>query len=504
MSYTPNINLMLTPEDDTTTTFKAWRTGINGESNSNMTKIDTAIGDLDDNYERVNAKVSVISDKLFGESPKTWADVQSIVRNGAASQYFNIGDQFVVERLSNATASKGTSTGISDVTVVAASFVEGMGETHAGTYVFVYDGKTWRNDNGKVVDLEDYGITVTGTPVVGDNVTITETTSQLKFDIIGIDHDTPANSNYTHSMTLQLHDQWGTALVYDSPEAAFYIDEDAYPNGLVAGTYNFTWNYATGSMVNGTYQFTLTEDVPVGGQIVIGTSSSSTALTSCKIRTYATSGSTTAIESNIVIASGSEGTSLGTINEHTITNGNVNCARRIMWGSNNWASSSIRQWLNTDSDANTWWEAKTIFDRPTNANQAGFLKNIDAAFLNVIGEVTKTTQKSITDGYGLETTTEKFFLLSRPEVYAGTERSQDGANGKVYAYYGAGRSDLTAPGTGADTNRIKYRGGSAQYWWLRTPISGVGGSVRVVVPAGGLGDIVASVSYGVAPACVIV
>ncbi|MBQ7718752.1 MAG: hypothetical protein IJT38_05575 [Clostridia bacterium] len=503
MSYTPNINLMLTPEDDTTTTFKAWRTGINGESNSNMTKIDTAIGDLDDNYERVNAKVSVISDKLFGESPKTWADVQSIVRNGAASQYFNIGDQFVVEKLSNATASKGTSTGISDVTVVAASFVEGMGETHAGTYVFVYDGKSWRNDNGKVVDLDDYGITVTGTPAVGDNVTITETTSQLKFDIIGIDHDTPTNSNYTHSMTLQLHDQWGTALVYDSPEAAFYIDEDTYPNGLVAGTYNFTWNYATGSMVNGTYQFTLTEAVPVGGQIVIGTNSSSTALTSCKIRTYATAGSTTAIESNIVITSGSDGTSLGTITSTGVTS-SINCAQRIMWGSNNWKLSGIRQWLNTDSAANAWWEAKTVFDRPTNADKAGFLRNMDAAFLDIIGEVTKTTQKSVSDEYGLETTTEKFFLLSRPEVYAGTERSQDGADGKVYAYYGAGRPDLTAPGTGADTNRIKYRGGSAQYWWLRTPYSGCGNNVRYVNPAGYLRDYGASYSLGVVPACVIV
>ena len=36
MSNTPNLNLMLTPEDDTTTTFKDWRTGINGEDDSNM------------------------------------------------------------------------------------------------------------------------------------------------------------------------------------------------------------------------------------------------------------------------------------------------------------------------------------------------------------------------------------------------------------------------------------------------------------------------------------
>ena len=46
MSYTPNLSLMLTPEDDRTTTFHDWRIGMNGEGFSNMTKIDGAIGDL--------------------------------------------------------------------------------------------------------------------------------------------------------------------------------------------------------------------------------------------------------------------------------------------------------------------------------------------------------------------------------------------------------------------------------------------------------------------------
>lgn len=47
---TPNIGLVLTPESSGET-FKAWRTKINGEQNSNMTKIDTAIGEkLDANF----------------------------------------------------------------------------------------------------------------------------------------------------------------------------------------------------------------------------------------------------------------------------------------------------------------------------------------------------------------------------------------------------------------------------------------------------------------------
>ncbi|MDO4562220.1 MAG: DUF6273 domain-containing protein [Clostridia bacterium] len=505
MSYTPNINLMLTPEDDTSTTFKQWRTGMNGEdSDSNMMKIDEAVGALDEHCDRLQAKVDTVSSKVFGESPQTWADVQTIVRSGAASQYFDVGDQFIVERLTGVTASVGESEGISAVTVDSNTFVDGMGEVHAGDYLFTYDGVSWRNEVGEIVNIETLGITYTGTPTAGDNITVTEASTQLAFDVIGIDHDTPADANHTHSMTLQLHNLWSSTMTYDAAEAMFAVDAETYPDGLPAGTYNFTWNYATGSMVNGTYQFTIEQPIPIGGQIVIETNSSSTAITSCKIKTYATAGATKTIETNIAIITGTEGTSLGTILSTTSSATNLNCAQRIMWGSNNWSESSLRQWLNTDAAANSWWEPKTVFDRPANTDSVGFLKDLDPAFLDVIGDVTKTTQLSVSDDYGLETSTERFFLLSRPEVYAGTERSADGTDGTVYVYYGAGYSDLTAPGTGADSNRIKYRNGSATYWWLRTPHSTVGGHVRNVHPTGSLNIYNANNSTGVAPACVIV
>ena len=435
---------------------------------------------------------------LHNTKVTSWADIQKIVREGFAKKAFNIGDQFTCMRGTDElvwdligidqdvpTTSTATISG-TGITAVDVDYITFLGKTEeAGEFVFEYRQRhehsltyVWFNGNTEV-NLADYGIITTGTAAEGDTIKI----------------------SIPHSVTLQLHNLWGTLLACDSPEAAFYIDEDIYPNGLVAGTYNFTWNYATGSMVNGTYQFTLTEDVPVGGQIVIDTNASSTALTSCKIRTYATLGSTTTIESDIVIASGSEGTSLGTITSTGVTS-SINCAQRIMSGSNNWKLSGIRQWLNTDSAANAWWEAKNVFDRPTNADKAGFLRNMDAAFLDIIGEVTKTTQKSVSDGYGLETTTEKFFLLSRPEVYAGTERSQDGADGVPYSYY-KDYSDLSEAGSGADSNRIKYRGSSAHHWWLRTPYSGNGATVHFVIPSGALNGTGASGSYGVAPACVI-
>ena len=504
MSKTPNLNLLLTPEDDTSTTFKAWRVAMNGEDeNSNMAKIDEAYGALNDQTQRIQSKVNTVSDKVFGEAPTTWADVQTIVRNGAAAQYFDIGDQFIVEKLSAVTASKGTSTGITAVTVNADTFVAGCGEVHAGEYVFAYDGKSWRNENGKTVKFANYGISVTGTAVTGDHVIITETTTQYAFDIIGIDHDTPADPSRKHSMTLQMHDLWPTAMVYDSPEATWYIDAETYPAGLEAGTYYFVLPsgydnaYGGGSTLN----FTLANPVPVGGQVRFAWGYQVQANT-CKISTYASVGAASAIET-VTVAEGEAGIAMPTLHATSVTE-NTNCVHRIRYGSNNWAESGLRQWLNTDAEANTWWEPKTVFDRPTNASTAGFLKGLDPAFLDVIGEVTKTTQQSISDGYGLDASTERFFLLSRPEIYAGTERSADGADGKVYAYYGAGYSDLASPGTGADSNRIKYRSGSATYWWLRTPSSTGGGNVRYVDPTGYLDYITAYNSNGVTPACVIV
>ena len=506
MSNTPNLNLLLTPEDDTTTTFKAWRVGMNGEdSDSNMMKIDEAYGALNEQTKRLQSKVDTVSDKIFGEAPETWEDVQTIVRNGAASQYFDVGDQFIVEKLSTVKASIGESTGITAATVDADTFVAGCGEVHAGEYLFTYDGKSWRNEDGNTIKIATYGISLTGTPDTGDHVIITETTTPLAFDVIGIDHDTPADPKYTHSMTLQMHDLWTTAVAFDATEATWYIDEETYPDGLAAGTYCFTLPSGYEASYGGglTYNFTLANAVPVGGQVRFAWGYQTQASAS-KISTYTSGTSTTAIET-VSVVEGDTGTALPNMHATTVGD-NVNCAHRMRYGSNNWAESGIRQWLNTDAEAGTWWEPKTVFDRPIAiaATTAGFLKGFDPAFLNVIGEVTKTTQQSISDGYGRDTSTERFFLLSRPEIYAGTERSADGADGTVYEYYGAGYSDLTSAGTGADSNRIKYRNGTATYWWLRTPTSTYGYYVRVVFPTGTLSSNLASTSHGVAPACVIV
>lgn len=238
---------------------------------------------------------------------------------------------------------------------------------------------------------------------IGDQLVCNHATyGKLTWDIIGIDHDTPVNSEYTHSLTIQLHDCIVVSTTFDAAEH---------------------------------------------------------------------------------------------------TNPDTN---RKSYGSNNWSESGIRQWLNSAGNPGTWWQAKTEYDVQPNyaTSTAGFMKGLDADFLAAVGEVSKITAKNtVTDGGSSDTTTEKFFLLSMTEIYGGLNNSI--SEGIVYPYY-SDNSTLTAAGAGADTNRIKYRNDTAQYWWLRSPNPPTSSDVRNVYTTGYVGSNHASNSCGVAPACCIV
>ena len=75
--------------------------------------------------------------------------------------------------------------------------------------------------------------------------------------------------------------------------------------------------------------------------------------------------------------------------------------------------------------------------------------------------------------------------------------------GESYPYY-SNYSDYTSPNTGADSNRVKYKNGSPQWQWERTPYAGYSGNVRCVYVTGILSSSGAHYSYGVAPACNVI
>ena len=57
-----------------------------------------------------------------------------------------------------------------------------------------------------------------------------------------------------------------------------------------------------------------------------------------------------------------------------------------MWGSNNYAQSAARQWLNSDAAAGSVWTPTNKFDRAPfwATSKAGFMKGLPADFLAAV------------------------------------------------------------------------------------------------------------------------
>lgn len=318
------------------------------------------------------------------------------------------------------------------------------------------------------------------------------------------DHHTAANNELVHTMTLETKYVYSNSngscinLQFNAAEALYYAE-----TGLEPGTYNFTVANRNGYTAdNGkTFQFTLTQAVPVGGQVVLSMYTNLT-LSGRNVKTYASPASTTVIET-ATLTEGSEGTNLGT----TDGTGNVNHMHRIVYGSNNYAQSAIRQWLNSASKRGLVWTPSTKFDRPPSwrSNTEGFLYGLPTRFLEVIQPTVITCRTNsvfevnsldgaeftVNQVYSLE---DKFFLLSCPEVY-GTWDSTSYKDGEILEYY---------EGLTVDLQRRKYdAAGSSSSYWLRSPYPSYCYYERSVNTSGSLYYNNANNNNGIAPACII-
>lgn len=459
-------------------------------------------------------QTNAILAKRGGLEPQSYSDVQAIVRLGLAPSVFSIGDIIEVGRETKVQASLGEHTGITAVSVVEDTFVAAMDEAGEKEYEFIFDGSVWKYEGSPVI-LADYGLTVTGTAAEGDAFYVVETASTIEMVVMDFIEDgaTSKDNIVLHDKTkqngmiLQSRDLLYN-LQFDEREAFYYAEE-----GLAAGTYHFTLGAHTwvSGDVGKTFQFTLTQAVPAGGQLVF-VQSYNTTLAGGSIRTFASGISTVVIET-AVMSEGSGGTDLGTLNNSI--NGNFNCCQRALLGSNRWSTSAMRQHLNSKKVAGSVWTPQTVFDRPPSwlTSTAGFMHGLDPEFikicadvelLTVLNTVCDTTSTEGSAGTGYETTVDKYFLPSRPEVFAGSDNASD--KGDAWKYYSA-NSDVPggASNANADSNRIKVlkSNGNATYWWLRSPNVGGGNNVRNINPTGNVGNYGAYSSYGVAPACVI-
>lgn len=353
---------------------------------------------------------------------------------------------------------------------------------------------------------------------IGDQIiekwTNGETEYDMPFDIVHFGIVTNKDGEQVPGMYLQSH--YGLPGVqFDGNEAFWYCS-----TALTAGTYNVTMGNAWGNNVvaNKTYQFTLTQDVPEGGQLVFTTATSTTGALSdqapanWRVRSYVSSNETTHIEM-VEVTEGSDGTSLGTLSSSTKygTSG-LNNMQRSAYGYNRWSQSGIRQWLNSKAVKGEWWTEQNVYDRPPDqlTTLDGFMVGLNQDFLDVVQPIQVTTALNTTSDSTIgttETTIDKFFLPSLQQEYVVPQLAD--VEGEAWDYWKQ-RLDLSSPqATGnanINANHIRYaieNHTSPQSVRLRSANRGSASSTWNVYSTGCVGSTNAAYASRPAPACVI-
>lgn len=220
-----------------------------------------------------------------------------------------------------------------------------------------------------------------------------------------------------------------------SHQQAFYVSGD----GMAAGTYCIGFDYTWGNngYVNkGDYwNFTLTKDVPAGGRLAGFYGAPDQPQTNWRVYVYSADGKTV-LETVSTVNKGQEGTLLGVMTAYG--DENLNGIQQMAYGDNRYATSAIRQYLNSDKPKGEWWTAQTKWDiAPDQLSQIdGYLCGMDPELLAVLkpvkvvtycNTVTATGQKQVKD-----ITYDKVTLISLEQMYI---EPQAAGEGEAHEYY---------------------------------------------------------------------
>ena len=337
---------------------------------------------------------------------------------------------------------------------------------------------------------------------VGTAIVTNKSDTPIYMNVLDHDYHTPVSSNIPHTCTLGMRDVFELRQ-FDAPEALFYVDPTAYPNGLQAGTrYYITLDHGaydgdTGE--DGSYGFTPVTNVPKGGYVRHSTMGAShspyqpSKITDGKFITYNTQ--FVQIE-QLDTDTGTDGTSLGTATAKTYqgNSAHVNFTQRNAYGNNRVDQSAWLQYANASGTG--WWSKKNEWDfPPTNYTTIqGFLTELDADMIASMVKVKIRFALADCDGGGACDIETFVFPLSMTEVNFGHNNSQYetswGINNTLkevpLAFYDGA--------TNAD--RIKTMSNTARTWFLRGTLPSFAHIVRGVYTTGGLGHSIADYANG--------
>lgn len=356
---------------------------------------------------------------------------------------------------------------------------------------------------------------------IGDQIEIDwtkgDTVHKLPFDVVSFDPVLKeGTSDPVPGLWLESHYAMD-GVQFDASEA-IYVTDVALP----AGTYNFTigTNWGTHCVADKVYQFTTTQEIPAGGQIMVGRNNEwytwgapDQAPANWRVHTFASNADTTPLESNLTLTEGSGGTALGSLASTVkYSESGINNLQRAGYGYNRWSMSAMRQYLNSADAKGGWWTPKNPFDRAPQqlASLDGFMSGFDAEFLKALGKVKVTTALntiSDTDIGASEDTYDTFFLASLEQEYIVPQAA--GVEGAYWPYWKE-RLGLNSPqvlyDAGRNDNHIRYAYDartSARYCRLRSAYRGYAGNTWYVTTSGYAHYYNATSALRGCPACVI-
>ena len=330
------------------------------------------------------------------------------------------------------------------------------------------------------------------------------TAYQVAWDIVHHGEVTLKDGSIVPGMFIQMHLCSAYGVQFSHQEAFMNC-----PDGLAAGTYHVTFGGTWGS--NGatagtSWQFTLTQAVPAGGRLSGFEGLPDQAPSAWRVKSWATPGSANPIET-VTVTSGDGGTDLGTMELTAAGEDGLNCMQRVGYGSNRWATSALRQYLNKSGD--NWWASQTDFDiRPDQYAKKGFMTGFDADFLAAIKPIKVTTALNTVEGYEnpTEDTFDTFFVPSLQQMFVNPQLAN--VEGDYFEYWKSRLGRTSYAGTGSsnvfDAFKIPaLNANSAQSVRLRSAARGYALSAWHVGSSGYVYYYNASAAFRFSPVCVI-
>ena len=332
---------------------------------------------------------------------------------------------------------------------------------------------------------------------VGYEFTVSKGNENIVFVVRGYDTITTSDSGSTgYTMILE------TKKIYDSiqldaPEAGFTPPENAlfYCVNTQMGQANYWFT------TNGTsYYFSIGGGaVPVGAIIVVDVANMIVAV-------YQSAESTTPIAGygEITLSVGSSGAPLSSYC-------NLINRNRLVSGSNNYAQSAVRQYLNSNATAGSVWSPTHTSDVSPSwvVTKDGFMKDLDSAFLNVVANanvICRTNNVYETGDYTADGNNyilqDKFFILSRSELIA------INVDGTQLEYYNKiNKPDNPATGQGQINNPAKFVKYNSQNtpvaYTLRSSVLNSATSIYYIKADGTISNSYPKNTFGICPACII-